>query len=126
VTFTTRVEPLGFHRTLKMFWTRRHPITVDFTHFHRHGSTYGAPRTGSVDIRVHFGIRVLNDDFIAPGRTAMQSGSAEVTPGNDLSGSDKLAAPRSTALRQRHGACEGRAALFCPSCPARRRFAASL
>jgi hypothetical protein len=63
--FTARVEPHGFHRTLKMFWTRRNPLTVDFIHFHRSGSTYGAPRTASVDIRVHFGIRVLNDDFVA-------------------------------------------------------------
>src|SRR5688500_5506426 len=63
--FTARVEPLGFRRTLKMFWTRRHPFTVDFIHFHRRGSTYGAARTASVDIRVHFGIRILNDDFIA-------------------------------------------------------------
>jgi hypothetical protein len=63
--FTARVEPLGFCRTLKMFWTRRHPLTVDFIHFHRKGSTYGAPRTASVEIRVHFGIRVLNDDFVA-------------------------------------------------------------
>lgn len=60
---TQRFEPLGFHRTLKMFWTRRHPLTVDFIHFQRSGSTYGAPRTASVDFRVHFGIRVLNDDF---------------------------------------------------------------
>jgi len=63
--FTARVEPLGFRRTLKMFWTRRHPLSVDFIHFHRSGSTYGAPRTASVDIRVHFGIRILNDDFVA-------------------------------------------------------------
>ena len=63
--FTARVEPLGFRRTLKMFWTRRHPLTVDFIHFHRSGSSYGAPRNASVDIRVDFGIRVLNDDFIA-------------------------------------------------------------
>lgn len=59
--FATRVEPLGFRRTLKMFWTRRHPLSVDFIHFHRHGSTYGAPLTASIGIRVHFGIRVLND-----------------------------------------------------------------
>jgi hypothetical protein len=71
--FTTRVEPLGFSRTLKMFWTRRHPLTVDFIHFHRHGSTYGAPRTASVDIRVHFGIRVLNDDFVASSLNGPQS-----------------------------------------------------
>ncbi len=63
--FSVRIEPLGFQRTLKMFWTRRHPLTLDFIHFHRHGSTYGAPRNAAVDIRVHFGIRVLNDDFIA-------------------------------------------------------------
>ena len=63
--FTARVEPLGFRRTLKMFWTRRHPLTVDFIHFHRHGSSYGKPHTASVHIRVEFGIRVLNDDFDA-------------------------------------------------------------
>ena len=61
--FTERVTPLGFRRTKKMFWTRRQPLTVDFIHFHRHGSTYGAPRNFSVDIRVHFGVRVLNDTF---------------------------------------------------------------
>lgn len=44
-----------------MFWTRRHPLTVDFIYFHRHSSSYGAPHSASVDIRVHFGIRVLND-----------------------------------------------------------------
>ena len=61
--FTERVTPLGFARTKKMFWTRQHPHTVDFIHFHRSGSSYGAPRNLSVDIRVHFGIRVLNDTF---------------------------------------------------------------
>lgn len=63
--FTARVAPLGFHRTKKMFWTRRQPLTVDFIHFHRHGSTYGAPINFSVDIRIHFGVRVLNDSFAA-------------------------------------------------------------
>jgi hypothetical protein len=63
--FTARIEPLGFRRTLKMIWTRRHPLTVDFIHFHRHGSTYGTPRNAEVNIRVHFGIRVLNDAFMA-------------------------------------------------------------
>ena len=71
--FTARVELLGFRRTLKMFWTRRHPLTVDFIHFHRSGSTYGASRTASVDIRVYFGIRVLNDDFIAAALNGPQS-----------------------------------------------------
>jgi hypothetical protein len=63
--FTERIEQRGFSRTLKMFWTRRHSLTLDFIHFHRHGSTYGAPRTASVAIRVHFGIRVLADNFVA-------------------------------------------------------------
>lgn len=48
-----------------MFWTREHQHTVDFIHLHRCGSTYGAPLDFSVDIRVHFGIRVLNDSFPA-------------------------------------------------------------
>jgi hypothetical protein len=63
--FTERASPLGFTRTKKMFWTREHQHTVDFIHFHRSGSSYGAPRNFSVDIRVHFGIRVLNDTFEA-------------------------------------------------------------
>ena len=73
--FSSRVQPLGFHRMLKMFWTRRHPLTVDFIHFHRSGSTYGAPRTPSVTIQVHFGIRVLNDDFVAAAQNGPSSDS---------------------------------------------------
>lgn len=61
--FTDRIAPFGFSRTKKMFWTREHLHTVDFIHFHRSGSSYGAPRNFAVDIRVHFGIRVLNDTF---------------------------------------------------------------
>jgi len=79
--FTARVEPLGFQRTLKMFWTRRHPLTVDLIHFHRHGSTYGAPRTASVGIRIHFGIRVLNDDFIAAALNGPQSDAGTLRAG---------------------------------------------
>ncbi len=63
--FTARMLQFGFQRTKKMFWTRRHPLTIDFIHFHRNGSTYGAPMDSSVDIRVHFGIRVLNSSFEA-------------------------------------------------------------
>jgi hypothetical protein len=63
--FTERIATFEFARTKKMFWTRQHPHTVDFIHFHRSGSSYGAPRNFSVDIRVHFGIRVLNDTFEA-------------------------------------------------------------
>src|SRR5688572_22230936 len=63
--FSDRVALLGFSRTKKLFWIRRQPFTVDFIHFHRGGSSYGAPINFSVDIRVHFGIRVLNDCFPA-------------------------------------------------------------
>lgn len=79
--FTARVEPLNFRRTLKMFWTRRRPLTVDFIHFHRSGSTYGAPRTASVDIRVHFGIRVLNDGFVAAALNGPQSDAGRLHAG---------------------------------------------
>lgn len=79
--FTARIEPLGFQRTLKMFWTRRHPLTVDFIHFHRSGSTYGAPHTASVNIRVHFGIRVLNDDFVAAALNGPHSDAGIISGG---------------------------------------------
>lgn len=62
--FTSRVAVHGFQRTRKMFWTRRQAFTIEFIYFFRSGSTYGAPRNFSVDIRVHFGIRVLNDTFV--------------------------------------------------------------
>ena len=62
-TFAARMEPIGFLRTKKMFWTRVHPHTVDVVHLHRDGSTYGAPNNANVSIRVHFAIRVLNDPF---------------------------------------------------------------
>lgn len=59
--FSSRVSALGFQRTKKMFWTRRHTLTVDIIHFHRSGSSYGTPINYSVDLRVNFAIRVLND-----------------------------------------------------------------
>ena len=63
--FTERIAAQGYSRTKKMFWTRENQHTVDFIHFHRGGSSYGASINFSVDIRVHFGIRVLNDRFEA-------------------------------------------------------------
>ena len=64
--FTSRVAPLGFSRTKKMYWTRRRDFTLDFIHFHRGGSTYGSPINASVSIRDSLGIRVINDsrDYI--------------------------------------------------------------
>ncbi|MFT3991178.1 MAG: hypothetical protein QM680_07190 [Luteolibacter sp.] len=80
--FTERITPLGFARTKKMFWTREHQHTVDFIHFHRSGSSYGAPRNFSVGIRVHFGIRVLNDTFEAAALNGPFSDSALTRAGN--------------------------------------------
>ena len=61
--FSAGVESGGFVRTRKMFWVREHEFTADVVHFFRHGSTYGTPRNAETSIRVHFGIRVLNDSF---------------------------------------------------------------
>lgn len=64
--FTDRIKVHGFLRTKKMFWTRIHEHTIDFIHFHRHGSTYGKPNNYSLDFRVHFGIRVINETYKTP------------------------------------------------------------
>ena len=79
--FSSRIEPLGFRRTLKMFWTRRNPLPLDFVHLHRSGSSYGAPGNASVDIRIHCGIRVLNDDFVAAGLNGPNSDAVETRTG---------------------------------------------
>jgi len=63
--FTTRLDSMGFSRTRKKFWTRRHPLTVDFIHLHRGGISYGQPIRAVVSYRVHFGIRLLNSSFEA-------------------------------------------------------------
>jgi hypothetical protein len=63
--FTTKIEGLGFSRTKKMFWVRSRRLFSNIVHFHRSGSTYGKSLNYSVEIRVHFGIRVLNDTFEA-------------------------------------------------------------
>jgi hypothetical protein len=79
--FTAAVAPLGFVRSKKLFWVRRREHTVDFIHFHRSGSSYGAPISASVRIRVHFGIRVLNDTFPAAALNGPNSDSAEACEG---------------------------------------------
>ena len=63
--FSAQVVSQGFLRTKRGLWVRPHEYTADVISFHRHGSTYGAPRTASLSIRVHFAIRVLNDPFPA-------------------------------------------------------------
>jgi hypothetical protein len=63
--FTARIERLGFTRTKKMLWARRHQYTSDFITLFREGSSYGRPINYSVRLDVGFGIRVLNDVFEA-------------------------------------------------------------
>jgi len=61
--FTNRISAKGFARTRKRLWTRVQSHWVDFVHFHRRGISYGSPDTFIVDIRVHLGVRILNDSF---------------------------------------------------------------
>jgi hypothetical protein len=65
IAFTTSIALQGFARTKKMFWTRQREHTIEFIHLHVCGSSYGAPMNASVSLRVHTGIRVLNDSFAA-------------------------------------------------------------
>ena len=63
--FTARIEALGFKRTKRMLWVRRHLHTADFISLFRDGSSYGRPINYSVSFTVNCGIRVLNDLFEA-------------------------------------------------------------
>lgn len=54
--FTRAIAPLGFTRTKKMVWGRPRGDLFDQIGFFRLGSSYGPPRTASVDIRVSFSI----------------------------------------------------------------------
>ncbi|MFT3917141.1 MAG: hypothetical protein QM704_24560 [Anaeromyxobacteraceae bacterium] len=55
-----RISPLGFARTFKGLWTRPHALTIDWVSVDRHGSSYGAPLTFSVDLRLQLGIDLLD------------------------------------------------------------------
>lgn len=65
--FSIQAEPLGFTRSKSTLWTRAHALTVDVLSFFREGSTYGAPISASVKVRVSLAIRALNDN--SPGLT---------------------------------------------------------
>src|SRR5918994_7486585 len=54
--FDRLVQPLGFKRVKKSVWSRPAEGMSEFIHLHRSGSSYGAPRNASVDIRVHFAV----------------------------------------------------------------------
>lgn len=57
--FTKQVAPFGFVRknSRSREWNRHANGLVSVIYFHRSGSSYGAPRNYSVDIRVHFSIK---------------------------------------------------------------------
>ncbi len=41
-------------------WVRPHALMADIVHLHRSGSSYGAPISADVHIKVYFGIRILS------------------------------------------------------------------
>ena len=60
--FSESIVPLGFTRTRLRLWTRSRLTGVcDWIDLFRNGSSYGAPRNYSVDLRLTCGIRVLAD-----------------------------------------------------------------
>src|SRR5690349_19590612 len=65
--FSDRIASLGFRQTGRRLWTRVNEWSIESIHFHRGGSSYGAPINASVSIRVMLGVHVLNDP--APGRS---------------------------------------------------------
>jgi hypothetical protein len=65
--FSDRVGELGFRKGGNRSWARLNDHSAELIYFHRHGSSYGAPRNASVDIRVMLSVRVLTDP--TPGGT---------------------------------------------------------
>jgi len=54
--FSLRIESHGFTRTKKRLWTRQRGAWVETIYFQKRGSSYGSPRTPSVDLRVTIGL----------------------------------------------------------------------
>src|SRR5262245_8340273 len=57
--FTQAVAPLGFRRTnsRSRSWERRTDQLIQAIYFHRGGSSYGAPISHGIDLRVHFSLQ---------------------------------------------------------------------
>jgi hypothetical protein len=70
----------GFHKTKNRTWVRINDICAECIYFHRLGSTYGAPATARVDIRVMLSIRVLNAP-VAGGAIGISSDKARRATG---------------------------------------------
>jgi hypothetical protein len=71
--FTQAVAPLGFRRTnnRSRSWERRSDRFVQVIYFHRCGSTYGAPISHGVDLRIHYSVQ--NSDGTPAGRDQLIS-----------------------------------------------------
>ena len=52
--FDVLADKWGFRRAKARTWSRSFGDVVETIYFHRNGSSYGASRTASVDLRVHF------------------------------------------------------------------------
>lgn len=59
--FSDRIASFGLKKTKTRLWTRVNEWSIESIYFHRGGSSYGAPNSASVHIRVMLGIHVLND-----------------------------------------------------------------
>ena len=68
--FTERIAPLGFRRTnsRSRAWQRRTERFVLEIYFHRFGSTYGAPISHDVHIRVHFSLKAVDGKPVGEGQ----------------------------------------------------------
>lgn len=58
--FSQEANLRGFLHPKNRTWVRLNDTCAEVIYFHRRGSTYGAPQTASIDIRVMLSIRVLN------------------------------------------------------------------
>ena len=54
--FSLRIADHGFKRKTKRAWTRQRGQYAETIYIQRHGGSYGAPRTPSVDLRVMIGL----------------------------------------------------------------------
>lgn len=59
--FTVAIADRGFRQTKKRVWVRRRERTADFILF----ESSPRPINHSTSMDIHFGIRVINDDFVA-------------------------------------------------------------
>ncbi|WP_207079464.1 hypothetical protein [Novosphingobium sp. KA1] len=64
--FSQQIAAYGFTQTKKCLWLRQHGKYAETIYFHRNGSSYGKPRTPSVDLRIMLGLSAPDDASIGP------------------------------------------------------------